>query len=589
MKATRKQALRIAQRLGCYGAHQSEDGSWMPCKDHETFMAVSRGETVSTTSSHRKSLVEQRAEKVSSFSPKLFETREQALQESRRNGCNRIRVVVTDGIQMYASCMPKNNGRPENTGLITPNKRDFEKLTERGVTGIDTLSGGGLVSGKDDIEEIDSKGFVNYVSRSTDPDVYSDPDSARVRSRQLGCIGIRSYTARDGKVVYLPCTNGSDYNRVMNIRPDGRPKKKKEEEKSLGRNLRGAFRSYSSLFSGGVDRDGDGFTTGHDGQDNVPAPKKPKKGRLGVLNVDDRGADAPTEPMPGESRDARGFDADPEEPSLDGRQRERRLRGVGGGDIVDDSGYLNEQDRLRKENEARLKRDNEIRSLQTRIVDETVRINQAIMNEDIRKRVMDSIKENRKRLSELLTERENASKPKEKSLAKTPAPKKDKIIGSGKNRIGSAGSISSAGDISMNEDVIKTLVMKVREHNESVKKKDNWSKTNLRALKAVYRRGAGAFSVSHRPGMNRNQWAMGRVNAFLRLLSSGSAKASYTTDNDLLPKGHPWKKRGIGGKSFIIDNDEFFAESIYSSVSYKSGHPRKLTRFIAFSLDNDGQ
>jgi len=406
MKATRKQALRIAQRLGCYGAHETEDGSWMPCKDHETFMAVSRGETVSTTGPHRKSLIEQRAEKVSSFSPKLFETREQALQESRKNGCNRIRVVMTDGIQMYASCMPKNNGRPENTGMITPNKRDFEKLTERGVASIDTLTDGGLVSGKDDIEEIDSKGFVNYVSRSTDPDVYSDPDSARVRSRQLGCIGIRSYTARDGKVVYLPCTNGSDYNRVMNIRPDGRPKKKKKEEKSL---------------------------------------------------------------------------------------------------------------------------------------------------------------------------------------AKTPAPKKDKIIGSSKNRIGSAGSISSAGDISMNEDVIKTLVTKVREHNESVKKKDNWSKTNLRALKAVYRRGAGAFSVSHRPGMNRNQWAMGRVNAFLRLLSSGSAKASYTTDNDLLPKGHPWKKRGIGGKSFIIDSDEYFAESIYSSVSYKSGQPRKLTRFIAFSLDDDGQ
>lgn len=59
-------------------------------------------------------------------------------------------------------------------------------------------------------------------------------------------------------------------------------------------------------------------------------------------------------------------------------------------------------------------------------------------------------------------------------------------------------------------------------------------------LKAVYRRGAGAYSVSHRPGMTRNQWAMGRVNAFLRLLKSGKpSKSSYTTDNDLLPAGHP--------------------------------------------------
>ncbi len=408
MKATRKQALRIAQRLGCYGAHQEDDGSWMPCKDHETFMAATRGEKTDEIHRYRKSVVEQRAEKVSSVSAELFSTREEAAQQSRKNGCSKVRVVVVNGGRMYAACMPKNNGRPENTGLISPSKGSFEKLREGGVLGIDTLPSGGLVSAKDDIEEIDSKGFVNYVSRSTDPDVYSNPDSARVRSRNLGCIGIRSYTASDGKTVYLPCTNGSDYNRVMNLRTDGRPKKKKNEEKSL---------------------------------------------------------------------------------------------------------------------------------------------------------------------------------------AKTPAPKKDKIIGSSKNRVGSAGSLRSAGDISMNEATVTALVSKVREHNESVKKNDksDWAKTNLRALKAVYRRGAGAFSVSHRPGMTRNQWAMGRVNAFLRLLMSGSAKDSYTTDNDLLPKGHPWKKRGIGGKSFTIDDDEYFAEPIYSSTSYKTGEGRKLTRFVAFTLENDGQ
>ena len=59
-------------------------------------------------------------------------------------------------------------------------------------------------------------------------------------------------------------------------------------------------------------------------------------------------------------------------------------------------------------------------------------------------------------------------------------------------------------------------------------------------LKAVYRRGAGAFSSSHRPDQNRNSWAMARVNAFLHLLKSGSPKNSkYTTDNDLLPASHP--------------------------------------------------
>ena len=59
-------------------------------------------------------------------------------------------------------------------------------------------------------------------------------------------------------------------------------------------------------------------------------------------------------------------------------------------------------------------------------------------------------------------------------------------------------------------------------------------------LKAVYRRGAGAFSTSHRPGMSRQQWSMARVNAFLYLVRNGRPKdPKYITDNDLRPKGHP--------------------------------------------------
>jgi hypothetical protein len=58
-------------------------------------------------------------------------------------------------------------------------------------------------------------------------------------------------------------------------------------------------------------------------------------------------------------------------------------------------------------------------------------------------------------------------------------------------------------------------------------------------LKAVFRRGAGAFSVSHRPGMTRTQWALARVKTFLKLVGTGQRKKAYNTDLDLLPKGHP--------------------------------------------------
>ena len=76
----------------------------------------------------------------------------------------------------------------------------------------------------DENKSVEEKGFVNFVSRSTDPDTFSDPESARIRSRNLGCIGIRRYTARDGKLVWLPCTNVSDYNRVTGIRGDNSPR-----------------------------------------------------------------------------------------------------------------------------------------------------------------------------------------------------------------------------------------------------------------------------------------------------------------------------------------------------------------------------
>jgi len=115
-----------------------------------------------------------------------------------------------------------------------------------------------------------------------------------------------------------------------------------------------------------------------------------------------------------------------------------------------------------------------------------------------------------------------------------PAPKKDQIKGSDKNKEGSA---STGKGVTFTAEITKALEKKVADHNEKAK---NGRKVNLRMLKAVYRRGAGAFSTSHRPDQNRNSWAMARVNAFLKLVKSGKPNnPKYTQDNDLLPKMHP--------------------------------------------------
>jgi hypothetical protein len=120
------------------------------------------------------------------------------------------------------------------------------------------------------------------------------------------------------------------------------------------------------------------------------------------------------------------------------------------------------------------------------------------------------------------------------------APPKDQIFGSDENPQGSAA--DTGGSINLSESTEKALQTKADEHNKEMSDDDrpSWTKVRVPALRAVYRRGAGAFSVSHRPNMTRGQWAMARVNAFLYLSKNGKPEnANYVQDNDLLNSGHP--------------------------------------------------
>ena len=120
------------------------------------------------------------------------------------------------------------------------------------------------------------------------------------------------------------------------------------------------------------------------------------------------------------------------------------------------------------------------------------------------------------------------------AAASRPAPKKDRIYGSKVNKPGSA---AGGKKITFSDKTEEALKNKVKEHNE---KAPEGRKATLAMLKAVYRRGAGAYSSSHRPGKTRDQWAMARVNAYLRLLKSGRpTNPNYKQDNDLLPSSHP--------------------------------------------------
>tara|TARA_Y100000592_G_scaffold21405_1_gene33016 strand:- start:8285 stop:10255 length:1971 start_codon:yes stop_codon:yes gene_type:complete len=129
-------------------------------------------------------------------------------------------------------------------------------------------------------------------------------------------------------------------------------------------------------------------------------------------------------------------------------------------------------------------------------------------------------------------------KIKKRTQAQTPAPKKDRVKGSSINPKGSAS--GSRGGIEISQKAVKALEGMRDKHNARFTKKAR--RVDLGTLKAVFRRGAGAFSVSHRPGMTRTQWALARVRTFLKLVATGQRKKAYTGDLDLLPTGHPQKR-----------------------------------------------
>lgn len=117
-----------------------------------------------------------------------------------------------------------------------------------------------------------------------------------------------------------------------------------------------------------------------------------------------------------------------------------------------------------------------------------------------------------------------------KSAAQTPAKPEERIAGSDRNDAGSASTASGSIEVgSATETALRNLIASYAEEYPKA------AKPTMGQLKAVYRRGAGAFSASHRPNMSRNQWALARVNTFLRMLRGGEVKQSYrAADQDLL-------------------------------------------------------
>lgn len=184
-------ALMMAREMGCSGAHKDKDGNWMPCSSMDELERLSN----------------------------IAET-------------SKWRTVVASERKAAGRTTGKKKKKRNS---------DWENLRELPIQGIETIDGGGLVSGnlfagkaeqspcwpgykqvgmkpgKDgsmvpNCVPISGKSLQGpqYV-RESDQDVFLDAESARSRARQIGCIGISRRVSKNGRTVWMPCTNMTDY------------------------------------------------------------------------------------------------------------------------------------------------------------------------------------------------------------------------------------------------------------------------------------------------------------------------------------------------------------------------------------------
>ncbi len=124
-----------------------------------------------------------------------------------------------------------------------------------------------------------------------------------------------------------------------------------------------------------------------------------------------------------------------------------------------------------------------------------------------------------------------------RTIAQTPAPKKDRVYGSDLNKGSSSKDLPSAKFIKFDDKTLGAIKNKVQEHNKQYPDK----KINLLSAKAVVRRGMGAYSKSHRPTISggkpnsRVAWGLARLNAFTYKIVNGKSKSGkYSQDDDLI-------------------------------------------------------
>lgn len=128
-------------------------------------------------------------------------------------------------------------------------------------------------------------------------------------------------------------------------------------------------------------------------------------------------------------------------------------------------------------------------------------------------------------------------------ISSIPADESERIVGSDLPD-GAAADPLSAAEFEYSSGIEGALDEKVETYNERFEDaSDRNDEVTDNMVRAVFRRGMGAYSDSHNPNASRRSWAFGRVNEFLEHAANKDQNAGfdvddeYDQDNDLLPRG----------------------------------------------------
>jgi hypothetical protein len=217
-KFQKADAKKLAAAIGCSGAHQDADGKWLPCATEEEMQRLS-------------------TEAEPAKKPVGFYDKKEGKPKRKKRG--KRKRYVNDGWENLRQRAPLGFDSLPDGGIVSGNNPPIPSaghtVTSFGGGIIPGITNGYIAPAGSGMKAANSpKSMVGpeYV-RDNDPDVFVDPDSARARSRQLGCIGISRRISKTGRAVWMPCTNMSDYSRVSGSTSLGRRGQRREMENTV--------------------------------------------------------------------------------------------------------------------------------------------------------------------------------------------------------------------------------------------------------------------------------------------------------------------------------------------------------------------